>query len=629
MIESLYLFFIYCLYLSGSFVLGYVFTNKLLPKLDNQPLRLVFAFAFGNMAYSLLFHYLGMVHLLYEPILIFIFVAPTLWQLAHWQLNITKTNVVKNVKGLVSSLIPDRVSLATLTLIGFIVFPLLPQLLLLPVSWDGTAYHLALPKVFLQDHQLSFYQWFPQTTYPVGIISLYGYAQSLGEDRLSNFISFSFIPFLFYALTVGLRKKFSQPVVVLTAVLALFRPLLYSESAVTTFIDYPFALYGLLAGISLLYYLQTKKGEWLSALLILISFSALIKFTGLFFITAAGGVLLLATFYKDINLKKDIVALLRSSWQRGLLIFSLVPTVFWYFRNFLSTNNPVHPYFNNVFKGFDYDPATYVSITSDVKQINYFMLNTLNIFRAGKDTPQDYVNLSEIFFIATITIFSVITFFMMKKKEFRYVYLFSLLVFAPIVFFIGPLYRYYLPIIPILSLGISYAFVQFFDRWRWWYTLPALLFLASLVVQVDAVFYARNLMFLSTPKRQYLTYLKNYPYLQARLSVQDNWDVISYANEHLDPSKNKIVFVFDNRIYYFDAPTQFMHPSKFGYFTNPNLESVDMIVDVMKADGITHIAISENWGRHANLQTELYEEFVQTRLIPLYSSRKVTLYQLK
>lgn len=629
MTESIYLFFIFGLYLSGSFALGNIFTKRLLPALKNNPLELVLSFAFGNMVYALIFHYLGMFHLLYKPVLIFFFTLPTLWQLFVWQKSVAKIDLIQSLKDNLIALVPDKSSLAIVVLIGFLLFPLMPQLLLLPASWDGTAYHLALPKVFLRDHQLSFYQWFPQTTYPVGIISLYGYAQSLGEDRLSNFISFSFIPVLMYGMMVGLRKKFSLQVLVLAAVLALFRPLLYSESAITTFIDYPFALYGLLAGISLLYYLETHRKEWLSSLIILTVFCSLIKFTGLFFLTAAGGVLLLATFRKDIDLIKDLTAIFKSAWQRGLILVSTLPTAYWYGRNFFHTHNPVHPYFNNLFKGFDYDPATYVSITSDVKQINTFMLNTLNVFKAGKDVPQDYVNLSEIFFIATIAVFSLLGFVVMKKKEHRYLYLFSLLVFAPIVFFIGPLYRYYLPIIPLVCLGISYAFVEFFNRWKWWYLVPVFIVLASIVVQLDAVFYARNLLYLSTPKRQYFTYLKNYPYLVARLSAQDNWDVITYANEHLDPKKSKIIFVFDNRIYYFDAPTEFMHPSKFGYFTNPNFSSVDEISSQMKLDGVTHVAVSENWGRHANLQTELYEEFITTQLQPLYSSRKVTLYELK
>lgn len=588
-----------------------------------------FSYLFGSLVLSYVVHYLGSVGLLYPAALASVLIGLITLQLWQWQKLLMRQSIVGVWRQSLRDHVPNAYATTAMLAVAFIVLPLLPFLLLLPASWDGTAYHLALAKVFLSDHWLSFYEWFPQTTYPIGILSLYSYAQALGEIRLSNMIAFSYIPLMAYYLLVGMEKFFDRRVLILATLLFLYRPLLYSESAITTFIDYPFAAYGLAFLVSLLYYARTKAREWLFCTIALTAFLGLAKLTGLFFLPALAVGLLLIHRGAWRDLFKNLSSLLTWRHRTVFLVLCILPFVYWYGRNYFYTHNPVHPYFNNYFHGFDYDPRTYVSITADVKQINQFMSATVTHFIENKDTPLDYVNLSEILFLAASGLLIVVAVVWPAQRSRAYVLWPVLLVYAPIVMLIGPLYRYYLPIIPPLTLLIAQVFFDLIAARRWWTVIPVVLLVCSVVVQLDAVSFSRTQFFLPTPKREFLRYMKNYPYLQARLNLQDNYDVISYANSHLDHERSRVVSVFDNRIYYFEMPAQFMHPSRFGYFTNPDLSSAQLVAQKMHADGVTHLVVSNNWGVHANLQRAVFDEFLQTRVIPLYSANNVTLYALK
>lgn len=618
----------YFIYLIAVFGIGELFLKVFRIKFENEIEKRTFQFGLGNIFYSLIFIYLGIFHLLYYQILMFIYILPSVFLLLRLKTNNFKNSLIAGVNTFLNKKIPLK-EIIIVTFLIIMCLPIFPYLFSFPTAWDPLAYHLMLPKLYLQDHALTFYDWFPQTTFPLGIESLFGYGEVFGDPRLSNFIVFTFIVAAVIYLVYGLRYLFPKIVLLLALYLFLYKNIFYSQVSFNPFVDFPLAFYGLLISLTLIRYLGSAKNNFLLLLLFLSLFSVLIKLSGAIVVLSVLLTLLIIWFFnrKKAKFQFSIRNFLN---QKSLIVLLLIifPIIYWFGRNYIFTNNPVYPFLNNIFKGLNYNEESVRAMMADIKSLTLTSEVLLDTTLRTGNYQAGYGILKESLFFLILLIFPLFAIFN-EKEVIRYSSLFGLIFLAFVIYFTGlPSYRYALPLMPLMAILTSFVFFRMLKRMKWYYLPFIILLIFSLLLQFKTT--TKTLAFFSLNNlKNGLQSMLSYEGAKKLLTLQDNWYGISYANNTLDKKKDKILSVFDNRLYYFDVPIVYANPSISGLFTNPKTETIEEIYNKIGKMGITYVFVNNNWGIHPNLRKELYYSFLEKYLEPVFSASGTVLYRVK
>ncbi len=582
---------------------------------DNEIEKNMFRFACGVVTYSYFFFFLGILHLLYAPVLQLAIFLPFLFLLYRcfqlWK---------KRKKHRLDRFTFPEWELSFVLLLIFIFFPLIPILFLFPTSWDTLAYHLVLPKFYLRDHFFSFNYQYTQNTFPIGIEALYGYAEALKDIRIANFITFAFIINTFVYMAYGLRKRFGILTAFISGFLFLFEPALYSEISTTPFIEYGFAFFGLIFSITLIKFLESKneKGKLVLFLFLLTPFFYLIKFTALFFLLPMFGILAFTAFREQKKISWDFLRDQKIKLLLFVIAIGAIPALFWTGRNIYYTHNPVHPYLNNIFKGLDFDRNTSTKQTTiaQLKSENLFIRQTFLDFLLHIDTAQDYINLYLLLSFGVFMLFGIHAALRSEKKSLRWLAALSVFFIGSITVLIGPLHRYFFPMLPIILFICVDTAIQLYRKLQWKSVYSAtLLFLAVTLVfvQVDVTFLQRENIFVPVSKVNWLMDF-DISHAKSLLNNQDNYAMITYINSHLNPKTDQVLVLLDNRLYYYDVPAQFAKATETGYFTNPHTKNEDDVYQQIRHDGFTYIFLNPTWGYHPTFRKVLFQDFTKKYL---------------
>ncbi|KKR64752.1 MAG: Dolichyl-phosphate-mannose-protein mannosyltransferase [Candidatus Woesebacteria bacterium GW2011_GWA1_40_43] len=618
----------YLIYISSVLGVGNYIGRRML-KLDfgSEAEKTFYAFALGNVFFSLAFVYLGIFHLLYKELILGLYLAGFIFTIysAH---RLIKPKLIKE---LFLNVIKNPFNLWIFFLFAFILLPLVPNLFLFPTSWDSLAYHLSLPKLYLQYHYFPVLHWFPELAYPIGIESLFGYPESVGDPRISNLIVFTFLLMTVGYLVYGLQKGFDKRIGLIAALLFLFRPILFTEVAVTPMTEYPMAFYGLIFGISMIKFFKDKETSSFALLIIFGSFIFLIKYSGLLLIAA---VVLTFCFY----IKKEKF---KFSWQNVLsyftkkdkkqlliklvLLYSIIPALFWVGRNYIATGNPIHPYLDNVFQ--NKRSLNQISIIDSIKKDNLVLPTTINRLLAHQDDGHDFLIISETIFFYLMLLTMALGVIKLKGNT-RYLGFYALTSLLLILFSVGPLTRYYFPVTPISSLVAVGVIFEIIKKRTAWSYLFVTFFLVVVAIQVDSSFYQRGKFYTNFSKVELLSYFSSNK-AKKSLVAQDNYKAIEFMNINLDKSKNKVLVLFDNRFYYLNTPFIYGNPEIGGIISNPNTKNAFEVYEKLRILGVTHIYENTNWGIHPNIREDIYNNFKKDFLIEIFSSQGTTVYFLK
>jgi len=629
MIQSNFTLIIYYLIYISSVVGVGSFIGETLLKFNSgsKAEKTFYAFAFGNVFFSLTFVYLGIFHLLYKELVLVLYFVGFIFTVY----SVRRLVKLKFIKELFLDVGRKLFNPWAFFLFAFILLPLVPNLFLFPTSWDSLAYHLSLPKLYLQYHYFPVLSWFPESAYPIGIESLFGYSESVGDPRISNLIVFTFLLMTVGYLVYGLQKSFDKRIGFIAAILFLLRPILFTEVAVTPMTEYPLAFYGLIFGISMIKFFQDRKTSYFVSLLIFGSFIFLIKYSGLLLIMA-----MVSTFCLYIKkerfkfrwhnillsfVKKDKKQLL----IKLVLLYSIIPSLFWMGRNYIATGNPIYPYLNNIFQ--NKSSSGQISIIDSIKNDNFILPTTTNRVLFHQDDSHDFLIISETVFFY-LMLLTMLLGIIELKGVIRYLSLYVLISLSLILFSVGPLTRYYFPVTPVSALIAIVVLFETIKKRAAWSYLFVTLFLVIVTTQVDSFFYRRGILYTNFPKVKLLSYF-SFDKAKGLLATQDNYKAMEFMNMNLDKSKNKVLVLFDNRFYYLDIPFIYANPELGGILSNPDTKNVFEVYEELRTLGITHVYENTNWGIHPNIREDIYKNLKENFLTEIFSSQGTAVYFLK
>ncbi len=235
--------------------------------------------------------------------------------------------------------LPGKVPLwktALAVALGFSFFHILINALAPPVGWDALAYHLAIPRFYLDADAVRRIPWLLQSYWPHLMELIYAAPLALGQESLAAFLHAAIgAALVFTVYRVG-REEGGEAVGWTAAALFAAQPA-FLEVAAEPHSDAALAFFHLLACLAL--WRWSKKGGWglLAAAGLCSGLAAAVKLQGL----ALTGALLV---WLLVEPRRRAVA-------AAFLLWAALPAAPWYLRTWLAAGNPVWPFYSGLLGG--------------------------------------------------------------------------------------------------------------------------------------------------------------------------------------------------------------------------------------------------------------------------------------
>lgn len=213
------------------------------------------------------------------------------------------------------------------------------------MEWDSLAYHLAVPKLWVEAGQITYVPFIHHSNFPFMVDSLYLFGEDRGSEAAAKIVSVLYLAAGLLAIFGLTRRRFGPNAATWSALAFAAVPVVLWQSG-TAYID---VAHGLYAGLGLLYAIECLlapgRPAWLPAALL--GFACASKYTGLQTLTI---VMLLLGLAWLLTRSRH---LLKTASVIGVIAAAFACP--WYIRNFINTGNPVYPFFYEKLGGKNWD----------------------------------------------------------------------------------------------------------------------------------------------------------------------------------------------------------------------------------------------------------------------------------
>lgn len=216
-------------------------------------------------------------------------------------------------------------------------------------DWDSLAYHLSVPKLFLEHGGFYYIDWMSHSNFPMLVEMLYLPALSMDSPAGAKMVHYLYGVLLVLAVVMLVRKHFTAKGAPLAALAIAGMPIVMWE-ATTAYIDLATALYTVVAVYLLLDYLDKPELKTLIWCGVAAGFAASTKMTGLALIPMLA-VWLVVDGVRQRNCRTITQVVKHALLLAGLGLLVCSP---WYIKSLIYTGNPVYPFFHSIFGGKDW-----------------------------------------------------------------------------------------------------------------------------------------------------------------------------------------------------------------------------------------------------------------------------------
>lgn len=308
---------------------------------------------FGVLAYLVLLA--GLLKVLYwQAILAMIGVMALLsikevWRLVKSVYTAVRTKGASKLSAVDSLVIIAAVSLGSMALIGALSPPT-------RLDWDGLAYHLAIPKIYLSRHAIFYVPYISHSNFPFLTEMLYTVGLSLGSVSIAKLFHYWMYIGTAAAIFGLCRRHINSMTGKIAAVLFLSVPVVWWEAG-SAYADISTALYITLAAYAFFNWEETRSSIWLIVCGVVSGFALGTKVLA---VVPLAGLCMLVLFSTGRS----------HGWGRGFKLASMLALTAilvgspWYIKSYIYTGNPVYPFMYNIFGGKYWSDATAAAYTS-------------------------------------------------------------------------------------------------------------------------------------------------------------------------------------------------------------------------------------------------------------------------
>ena len=280
-----------------------------------------------------------------------------------------------------------------LFLLAMVVLVLMPLMLLAmtpTVSWDASAYHLTVPRLYIEAGGFRPIEFNVYSNWPLGTEMLFTGALMAQDFVLAKLVHFGFGLLVLYGLWIGAERwcgRWGRTVGALAMACFLANDVVFFEMRVA-YVDLAHAFYLLAGFLFLECWRETKDSRALILAGLAAGLMAGVKLNG--FVGAGLLLLLLLPHGKGPQSREDRWAIVRCFVAPMVLLW--LP---WLVKSVAYTGNPVYPLLYNVFGGPDWNTTLSESLRSWQSSIgmgrgviDYLLLPYRVVFEGGRGYDQ-------------------------------------------------------------------------------------------------------------------------------------------------------------------------------------------------------------------------------------------------
>jgi hypothetical protein len=439
-------------------------------------------------------------------------------------------------------------------------------------EWDGLAYHLAAPKIYLQQHRILPLPWMSHSNFPFSMEMLYLLGLALQGQALAKLLHFGCALLLAFAVFLWAARAFGKGAGVLATAIFASVPLVFWEATVA-YNELLFALFCLLSIWAWWRRSEAPSRRWiilsgifaglalgtkmLAGLLVVFMLLAIIWRRPAFLLTEKSSE---SGADKPASGKKGEAgaeAEVQPGIIRALLLW-LIPAVLvafpWYLKSYLWTGNPVYPFFYDVFGGRYWSADLAANYTAAQTKFGmghglrwlFALPWTLTMHgRFFYDHPEP--NFFNIFVLVFGPLFLALLPAMLwqgrRDSLTRFLLAFCGISLIAWFFLSAQTARYLLPILPVLSIAAAGAILRLSKVGRWLGGAAAAVLGLELAVGI-----AVCTLLISQSALPVFNIESDKEYLSRRLDI---YPICEQINSTL-PSNVKIMLLNDTRGFYLD-----------------------------------------------------------------------------
>ncbi len=442
-----------------------------------------------------------------------------------------------------------------------------------PIEWDSIRYHLADPKVYVQNHGFVNLpsEWHSNMPFFTEMIYLTGLLMQGAElAKLFACLMGLLLVLMIYSFA---SQRFSREVSMALAAIFISIPII-SQFMSTAKNDIPLAFFAFLAVASYIFWAESSDKRWLLVSSVMAGAAAAIKTTGI----AVSLIICLLIFWNFILKKEYVSAFLRPSIYFVVSFVFLAP---WLIKSLIYTGNPVWPLAYSVFGGQYWNPG----LAEILKYLGEYGYGTsLLDFVLLPFRITFYPNaFATIMGISPVFLMFIPLVFMYKRDKFINILLWSSFLLLVFWFVTSQQLRFIIPVLPLALIAIGKPITEL-DKARMTRTVAAAAIMMILMVN-SALFCAVNMK--KAPMAVGLEDKDKYI-----SSYVAEYDAAMFANLNLQGSR--ILLAGYSRHYYFDVDYVIGDPRTQGYIDYDLLEDdPEKLFLLLKKDSITHILINK------------------------------------
>ncbi len=394
------------------------------------------------------------------------------------------------------------------------------------ISFDALWYHLTLPKLYILQNgifhipgNLLFYSDTPKLTE-----MLYIPLQLFGNELGAKLVHFIF-GILTLIVIYKISSKYLSKKLSLLAVLIFYSNLVVGWESITAYIDLARTFFEIMALWGFLNWAENKQKKW-----VVISGTMLgLAITAKIIALESVFIFILLFFYIHLLKKEKIKHLFNNI--SIFCLFSLLIPLPWFTFAFINTGNPFYPFFSkSIDIGTSFSFPNFSNIINDL----------LNLFIYSNDP------MSPIYLIILPLL---IIFFTKAKREFKIIYIYSLL--GLLLWYLTPRIgggRFILPYLPAFSILAVYAVSLLKNSKIKNFLLIVIIFISFTTIGYRALANKKYVPVIleKETKAEFLTKNLNFAF-------GDFYDTDNYFKNNIKPTDKVLLFGFHN-LFYVDFP---------------------------------------------------------------------------
>jgi 4-amino-4-deoxy-L-arabinose transferase-like glycosyltransferase len=514
------------------------------------------------------------------------------------------------------------------------LYPLLSDALLPPLSWDEVAYHLAIPKIYIQNHALTYISFIPYSNWPLETEMLFTLGLLLSSETLTHLISW--IAFLLTCVGIYIfgQRYFGTRTGLLSATVFSATPMV-TTLAGTALIELPLTLFTFLATMTMVDWLETQENNlWLLSAL----FGGLAASTKL---NAALVPLILALFMAIVLFRRKCSP---SSVGKRFMIYGLIAAGVvapWYVKTWIMTGNPFWPFLFGILGGRNWDALGSEYLFGFIRLPN-MALTPANWLRGLWFLTADPVKFGpyrvslgwQYLILLPFTIPALIRRKPNPRRILRAMAILGL-IFYTSWFLQTHQTRFLMPTTAILALvaavGITWLWQRKPGGWSFW----------PILIQGSLLIFMLGTNWLVSPvDRNHVA--SRWPYLSGQITRDQflesqipGYDTYLFANHNLPTDAYVWLALYESRGYYLDRDYMWANPISQRAFPLESFDNSDELAAALSKLGFTHIIFRSaqleryTYIRHGKEVTALTQRLLAEHGELLYQSSELELYALR